>query len=337
MHYLSDERTISAAFLAVAVLLGLTVPSLSALLKPVALPALLVVVVLSLVPFARMPASALLSLKAPVLRIVAWQQFALPGIVIAAATVLKVPEQVVVLMVVTIASGALFASPALAELLHLNRERALQCMVLSTLLTPVSLFIFLNIYRDAGTHILLDVFVQRVAVFLIVPFLLFAAYRILAKDLSDKVVERVSDISRWGVILALVVFCIGIMSDVSNEVGTSPRIVIFDLIVASMLCCGMLLLTIVTMWRYGADEALTAGILCGFRNVGLGYALVGEAIGHQLAVYVGVSMLPMFLTPVIIRVVYTQRQQAGAAAAAADACERADGGSEPQLGAARAF
>ena len=318
MHHLSDERTVSAALLAIAVILGLTVPSLSALLKPVALPALLVVVILSLVPFARMPASSLVSLKAPVLRIVAWQQFALPAIVIAAATVLKVPDQIVVLMVVTIASGALFASPALAELLHLNRERALQCMVLSTLLTPLSLFTFLNIYRDAGTHIQLEIYVQRVSVYLIVPFLLFTAYRILVKDLSERVVARVSDISRWGVILALVVFCIGIMSDVSNEVGTSPRVVLFDLAIASLLCCGMLLLTIITMWRFGADEALTAGILCGFRNVGLGYALVGETIGHQLAVYVGVSMLPMFLTPVIIRVVYTQRQRAAAAAARLD-------------------
>jgi hypothetical protein len=64
------------------------------------------------------------------------------------------------------------------------------------------------------------------------------------------------------------------------------------------------------MHRFGQSEALTAGILAGFRNVGLGYALVGETIGHQLAVYVGVSMLPMFITPVIIRVVYANRQEA---------------------------
>lgn len=315
MHHLTDERTLSAALLAIAVILGLSVPALSLFLKPAALPALLVVVILSLVPFAKMPGSSLFSLRLPVLRIVAWQQFVLPCIVIAAATVAKVPDQIIVLMTVTIASGALFASPALAELLHLNRERALQCMVLSTLLTPLSLFLFLNLYRDAGTHIHLEVYVQRIAVFLIVPFLLFSAYRILVKDLNETIVTRVNDASRWGVIISLVVFCIGIMSDVSDEVKAAPSVVLFDLIVATLLCCGMLLLTVIVMWRFGADEALTAGILCGFRNVGLGYALVGEAIGHQLAVYVGISMLPMFLTPVIIRVVYAERQKAMALAA----------------------
>ena len=303
-----DERTLASALLACAVLLGMALPSSASILKPYALPALFLVVVLSLIPFAKLPIDNLFSMRAPVLRVVAWQQFALPCIVISVAIVAKLPDTIIVFTVVTACSGALFASPALAELLHLNRQRALQCMVLSTLLTPISLFLFLSLFRDASTALNIAMYIERIAVFLIAPFVLFAAYRIVAtRCVPDALDEKLNFISRWGVIVALIVFCIGIMSDVSDEFGRAPQVVLFDLAIATLVCSGMLLLTVIVMYRFGQDEALTAGIVVGFRNVGLGYALVGDAIGHQLAVYVGISMLPMFVTPVIIRVVYANR------------------------------
>ena len=44
---------------------------------------------------------------------------------------------------------------------------------------------------------------------------------------------------------------------------------------------------------------MTATILTSFRNVGLTFGLVGEFAGPELAVYVGVCQIPMFLCPLL--------------------------------------
>jgi BASS family bile acid:Na+ symporter len=302
-----DERTLASALLATSVIAGLTIPTLASMFAPYALSALFFVVVLSLVPFAHVPTDEIVSVRGPSLRLVVWQQFILPGIVIALAVVAKLPESFVILAIITATSGSVFASPAIAEMLHLDRKRALQGMVLSTLLTPLSLFLYLNIFRDAASAVTMAGYLQRMVIFLVVPFLVFAGYRAVIGRLSETVVETINVSSRWGVLVALMVFCIGIMAAVSAQLVIDPTDVLVNFIMAGMLCAGMLFVTAIVMYRFGRKEALTAGLLSGFRNVGLGYALIGESMGHDLAVYVGISMLPMFVTPLVIRLHHVSR------------------------------
>jgi hypothetical protein len=47
-------------------------------------------------------------------------------------------------------------------------------------------------------------------------------------------------------------------------------------------------------------------VLSGFRNVGLGFALLGNMLGSDTAVYVGISQIPIFLAPLILRLIMTQ-------------------------------
>jgi len=91
------------------------------------------------------------------------------------------------------------------------------------------------------------------------------------------------------------------MHAVAEHAQSNPGKLAFYLVLATILSIGMLIVTTIVMNRYGFKEALTAGILCGFRNVGLGLALVGDMIGSELAPYVGVSMLPIFIAPFVIR------------------------------------
>jgi BASS family bile acid:Na+ symporter len=114
--------------------------------------------------------------------------------------------------------------------------------------------------------------------------------------------EHINGVGRWGSIVSLLIFGVGVMASVSTQVYVHPLKVLFYLIIASSVAAGMLAVTTITMYRHGFNEALTAGILSGFRNVGLGYALVGDMIGPELAPYVGISMLPIFISPLVIRV-----------------------------------
>lgn len=317
MFRVLDERTISAGILAIAVLLGLFFPSLAQAAAPFALPALFLVVVFALIPFAELKGHEIVSIRWPVLRMLAWQQLLLPALVVATCVVMQLPDSWTVIAVVAASSGSLFASPALAEMLGLDRRRALQGMVLSTLCTPITLFAFLNVFRDAAIHVSLASYSQRIFIFLVIPFALFGAYRMVSAYLPRAAVNHINTGARLATISALVVFCIGIMKAVSSELTHNPSGVVVALVCATLLCTAMMTLTAIVFYRYGRTEALTAGLLSGFRNVGLGYALVGDSLGHELAVCVGVSMLPMFLAPFALRLyhIYQDREPRVAVAA----------------------
>ena len=305
-----DDRLLALVLLAVSIVCGLVFPSLAAMLQPVALPALFVVVLLSLVPFAPLATSDLVSVNRDVWRVLAWQQVVLPAIVISLGILAKVPHYVISLMIVTACSGALFASPALAALLDLDRRQALQCMVLSTLAMPISMYVFLAAVQGGDVLIDIRVYAARILIYLLLPFAIFALYRLVTPKISQAVTARVESVSKWGVVLSLSVFGIGMMQCVADRLDTHPQQVFFYFLLTTILCAGMLLVTTIVMYRYGASGALTAAIVSGFRNVGLGYALIGEMIGPELAVYVGVALLPVFTAPAILRLVAGSRRTA---------------------------
>ncbi len=296
-----DERNLAVLVLASGIFIGLAIPAIADYLKPLALPALFLVIVFSLVPFARLPAPELFSINGEMSRIVLWQQVVLPCIVIAAGIVARFPDSIILLMIVTACSGSLFSSPALAEILQLDRRRALQAMVLSTLFMPVSLFVFLSAFRGIQANLDIGAYALRTLVFLVIPFALLAAWRPIAQRMNEKTTLRVSFVSRWATIVALLVFGTGLMSAVSDNLTAAPGKVLFMLVLAALLCLLMTGLTTVVMYRFGHREALTAAIVAGFRNIGLGFALVGEMIGPDLAVYAGISLLPVFVAPLILR------------------------------------
>ena len=61
--------------------------------------------------------------------------------------------------------------------------------------------------------------------------------------------------------------------------------------------------TIALFWSMGRDLTIAATILSVYRNVGLTYALIGTAAGHDFAIYVAVSQIPMFLSPLLIQLI----------------------------------
>jgi hypothetical protein len=297
-----EQRMLPPMLLAFGIVAGLFFPKFSGAIQPHALAALFLVVVFSLVPFARIPSSSLFGIESGTLRVVAWQQVVLPAIVVAAGILARFSDGVVLLLVVTTCSGSLFASPALAQFLQLDRQRALQCMLLSTLVMPVSLYAFLSLLRGADVQLNLVEYAQRSFIFLVLPIILFMAYRIAINRVPESIATRIESGSRWSTIVALIFFGVGMMHPVAMQLKTVPDQVIFYLGLTVCLSVVMFVLTRIVLNRYGDIEASTGAVLGSFRNVGLGFALVSSMTGPELDVYVGVSMLPIFIGPFIMQV-----------------------------------
>jgi BASS family bile acid:Na+ symporter len=301
-----DDKELAAYLLAAGITCGLLVPDLSAYAAPFALPSLFCMIILSLVPYARVTREEFINLSPDIWRIVGWQQLVLPAIILAAGYLIRLQISFITLTAVTACAGSLFASPAFADLLGLNRRKALQCMVLSTFVMPLSYTLFLTVIHGNSFHLEFFAFARACALFLVLPFGIFAVYRLFASRLSEEAFLLTEDLSRSLSVVALLVFGLGILGPASALLRQDTGEFLFLLVIATTLGAGMAFLTTVVMFRQGFTDALTASVLSGFRNVGLGFALLGNMLGSDTAVYVGISQIPIFLAPFILRLIMTQ-------------------------------
>jgi hypothetical protein len=296
-----DNRFAVGVLLAATIFSGLTIKGLPQIFAPYTLQALFIMIVASLIPMARLKIGEIFSFEPDILRIVFWQLFVLPSILLAATHMLKVSPVIVNLMAVTVCAGSLFASPALADLLGLNQRKALQCMVLSTFTMPLSYFVFFSVIMRSSVEIELAEFVGRTGIFLMLPAAIFLFYSAFAEGMKEEVTFRIEHGARWVTIISLMVFGLGIIGPAAKLLVADPSRFLTFLVVVTMLGAGMALLTTVVMFRQGITNALTASIVSGFRNVGLGFVLIQGTATEETAAYVGISQIPIFLAPLFMR------------------------------------
>jgi hypothetical protein len=296
-----DSRLIVGLLLAATIFAGLTVDGLPQQFAPYTLQALFIMIVASLIPMARLRLEEIFSFEPDILRIVFWQLVVLPSIMLAATHMLKVSPVIVNLMAVTACAGSLFASPALADLLGLNQRKALQCMVLSTFTMPLSYFLFFSIVMHSAVQIELSEFIGRTGIFLMLPAAIFLFYSAFAEDMDEVVALRIEQGARWVTIAGLMVFGLGIIGPAAQMLDDEPARFATFLVVVTLLGASMAILTTIVMYRQGITNALTASIVSGFRNVGLGFVLIQGTATDETAAYVGISQIPIFLAPLVMR------------------------------------
>jgi predicted Na+-dependent transporter len=294
------ERSIACWLLAGTIFAAFLVPGLSEMLSPYVSVSLFLLIIMSLVPMGRMESDQVFSLDIKVWQIVIWQLLVLPAIIVSAAHLARVDNSITMLMVTTASASSLFASPTFAELLQVNKQKALQCMVLSTFLMPLSYFVFFSIVLHAHVSIDLTGFVYQCMINLVFPLGFFLVYMGIAHSLPAQVAETIEAVSRRSTILALMVFGIGIVGPARNLLWHDPSRFTLYLLIVTSLGAGMAYLTAVVMFRQGINDSLTASIVSGFRNVGLGFVLLSGTAGDATAGYVGVSQIPIFLAPLAL-------------------------------------
>jgi hypothetical protein len=296
----SLERTVACWLLAATIFAGFLIPGLSEMFKPYSLPSLFVLIVMSLLPMGRMEVDEVFTLDSKVWQIVLWQLLGLPTLVVAAAHLARVDSTITMLLVTTASAGSLFASPTFAELLQVNKQRALQCMVLSTFLMPLSYFVFFTVVLHAKINLDLVDYVDRCLTFLVVPLGLFLIYMGVSTSLQPRVAEAIENVSRRSTIVALMIFGIGVVGPARDLMNTDLNRFLLYLVVVNAIGIGMAYLTLVVMFRQGINDAMTASIVSGFRNVGLGFVLLSGVAGVSTAQYVGISQIPIFLAPLVL-------------------------------------
>ena len=298
------------AILAMGVGAGMVFPQVSALAGPFVFHALFLLMTFSLSLATDRPMAILTKPDPAVWGIMLWQMGFIPLLVILVGWALDLPADIHLMLLATAVSGTVFAAPTIAHLLKLNSRLPMNGMVLSTFLMPVTLLCFGGALEGDGLSISMSQYGSRVAIFLLLPLFLSVLINRFVRNLPKTSKPTIFLTLRVGAVVSLLAFGIGIMDGVAEKFETDPERVLTFLSIAIGFALATVFGTIALFWSMGRDLTIAAAILSVHRNVGLTYALIGTAAGDDFAIYVAVSQIPMFLSPLLINLIQTFRQNA---------------------------
>lgn len=297
-----NERTFSSACIAAAMLLGLALPDLSEAFFEYLYHFLFFVVVFSFC-----------SLNANILEVVAkvdrstwealgWQMAGIPMLVTIACLLLNADGLTTAVLIATTTAGSVFASPALAHLVGLDRSVSIRIMLLSTFLMPISLLFFGELNGVIPPGVPLFDYLRHVVYFLLLPMVIAVAYWQAAPILIKERNEVAEQTIHWLATLALIGFCIGVMHKLHGASDTHNTRIFHYVFLVGGLVITVYFATMMLFAHLGKNAALTVAMLAANRNVALSFALIIELLPNHVLAYVAVAQFPIFLLPIAVRI-----------------------------------
>lgn len=289
---------------------GLALPTLAAMLAPHVLTALFFLVVFSLNTQAHSPIALLRKPDSFTGLFMLWQMAGIPLIVTISAMVAGLDLTVTAILIAITTAGSVFASPALVQVIGLNRQIAVRGMIISTCVMPASLLVFGEIngvlpldlnFLEYGIHI---------CKFIVVPIIISTLFWKWRAAMTASTAHTLQRGMHWASTAALMVFCAGMMQEIHTHKVNHFDDLVFYAAIALTMAIMMYSLTVAVFYRYGPDRAMTAGILVANRNVALSFALLSSVFPPEVMTFVAVSQFPIFLTPFFIRLFNTFRPNA---------------------------
>jgi hypothetical protein len=285
---------------AVSIFLGLAVPPLAALFKPLVAEAIFLLLMLA---FLRVDAREL------------WAHFAEPGLVVMATAWImlavpaalgfvflavglpdRVPDLFVGLMLQA-SAPPMMAAPAFAALMGLEAALSFATLVLCMVVTPLGAAAFAEIF--VGSALALRPVALGLQLLLLLAGSALAAAVIRAitgKAWVKRQRERIDGLS----VILLFVFAVAIMGGVTLRFLAQPLFVIALVLLSFLLALGLTAVTTLVFARAGRGRAFALGLAYGHRNLGLMLAATGGAVPDLTWLYFGIAQFPIYLVPQLL-------------------------------------
>ncbi len=287
--------------IALGVFVGLLVPPLAALLRPLLVPAFVVPFLTALVRLdwmtlgrhTRRPATALLALL--------WVLVLSPLPVHTVALAAGVPEAIANGLVLMALAPPITASAAFALMIGLDAALAVLVTITATALVPLTLPPLALYLLGLELDIALPAFMARLALFV---GGCFAAALLLRRLLPAGFTERHHEPLDGLAVAGLVVFAIAIMDGVAAKLLAEPAFVLGCLAAALLGNAGLQALSALAFAPLGRRVALTLGFCAGNRNMGLLVAVLADRAAFELVVFFAMAQIPMYTLPALQRPLY---------------------------------
>lgn len=283
------------------VFLGLFLPDLASALGPALGPLVAVLLGVSLL---RLDWAGLFTaLRRPgiVLLAAAWSLGVCPVLVWACTLALGLPPGLAHALVLNSAAPTLVGSATVAQLIGLDAALAVVLVVITTFFLPLTLSPVIFWLLDIELAIELATFYLRFVLFIGLPFAVaWTLHRLLPAGLLERHAEALDGMS----VVILLLAALAMMDGVTARLLTEPGTVFLFLLATVTFNFAFQALGALIFWSRGRFQAFSLGLATGNRNTGLILVLTGDIFGADLALYVAMAQIPIYLLPLIARPVY---------------------------------
>ncbi|MEX2127304.1 MAG: Na+-dependent transporter [Xanthobacteraceae bacterium] len=284
---------------AASIFVGLAVPALAALFKPLVGPTIFCLLVLA---FLRVEPTALRDEFARprlVLLATLWMMVATPlilGLAYAAFGRGEIWRELSLALIMQAAAPPITSAPAFVALVGLDVALALAVLITTHAVTPLSAAYFAALFAPDALPIDATALAIRLALFLGGAYLVARLIRQVAG--SARVPGWRAQIDGVNVIL-LFVFAAALMESVSAKMFTEPALVFALIALSFVITFGLMTATTLLFWPAGAERALSLGMASGTRNMGLMLA-AASGVSDVVWLYFAVAQFPIYLAPQIL-------------------------------------
>jgi len=285
----------------VGVFLGLALPSLSTLARPLLAPAVVVLLTATLVRIdwrvmlhhLRRPWSATV--------IIAWLLIGAPLATAGVLAVLPLPGPLTTALVLMAAAPPILSAAPIAMMLGLDGALALIVALIATLLTPLTVpplaLALLGLELDIGIGQLM----LRLAVVVAVAVAAaFAIRQAIGRDRLPHVGRHLDGL----VVIVMLVFAVAIMDGVTATLLARPMTVALWLLAAFIANPALQIAGALAFFWLGRRRALTVGLVSGNCNMGLLLAAFPPGTDTDVVLYFAVAQLPMYMLPALLLPLY---------------------------------
>jgi BASS family bile acid:Na+ symporter len=286
---------------AASIFIGIMVPPLAALLKPIFAYALFVLLCLAFLRVDPAEVRKHFSRPAIVAAAAAWMMLGTPlmiGLALVAFGMSGHLPGLYVAMILQAAAPPVISAPTLAALMGLDAALSLATLVVCTALTPLTAPIFATLFVGPSMAISPVALGAKLLALLAGATIVAALVRRFGgKEWVVRQSERIDGLS----VIALFFFAVALMDGVLVAILSEP-LKMFGLTVLSFaLSLGLAALTAFVFARLGAGQALALGLAAGNRNMGLMLAAAGTAVPDLTWLYFAVAQFPIYLMPAMLK------------------------------------
>jgi predicted Na+-dependent transporter len=296
LQWLGRQGTLVAA---ASIFVGLSIPPLAAVLRPVFAVAIFLLLVFA---FLRVdPAELSARFKAPLLVAIACLGImiltpVLFGLALPHAGIGKLGPGVALGLMMYLAAPPIMASTAFAALLRLDTALTLALLIVCTALTPLLAPVIVSYFAGGALNLDVTQLVLRLLAILGGAFLAASLLRYLLGN--EKIAANKGSIDG---INALLLFLFGVtaMDGVTAKAINEPLLIAKLAGLAFALAIGIYVLTTLIFWRQGLKKSLALGFSSAHRNMGVMIAAAGSGLPELTWIYFAVAQFPIYLLPAL--------------------------------------
>jgi bile acid:Na+ symporter, BASS family len=280
------------------VFIGIALPELSALMRPLLTPAVIGTLAAALLRlnWSHLAAAA----RRPLLpsALAGWQLIASPLLVWLATALLALPAEFRMVLLLQAAAPPIGSAAVFALILGVDGVFAVVGTVLTTLLLPFTLTpLVAALLPDAGLQVDIAAFFARVVLLVAAPF---AIALLLRRLVGLPRLARNDDVVGGLNVVLLVMFAIAVMDGVTARLLHDPAFIGLLLLAACVAAVTLHLAGYLLFRRAGVATAYSAALLSGNRNMGLMLVITAGTAGPEFSLYVAIAQIPMYFAPLAL-------------------------------------